>query len=255
MLAPGHPRERPLLESLVSSSITPTPRILDLGRTSYADAYALQLAHHEEVLAARESGAPDPGRILLVEHDPPVITISKRADAPKHLLATPQMLERAGVTIAETDRGGDITYHGPGQLVVYPILDLNVYHLRLHDYMRLLEQSIIDAIAEWGVVGERDPSATGVWAGGGGRASQPSKIAALGVRIRRWVSMHGLALNVTTNLDHFQLIVPCGLHGRPVTSLRQLLGERCPAMDEVKRVLTEKLAAHLMVRGESKSLD
>lgn len=242
---------------------------------AYADAYALQLAHHEEVLAARETSAPDAGRILLVEHDPPVITISKRADAPKHLLATPQMLERAGVTVAETDRGGDITYHGPGQLVVYPILDLNVYHLRLHDYMRLLEQSIIDAIAMWGVVGERDPSATGVWVrrvedeegraegvkrtravvgSSNNQALSPpsalplahsSKLAALGVRIRRWVSMHGLALNVSTNLDHFGLIVPCGLAGRPVTSLRKLLGERCPSMADTKRVLCESLVRNL----------
>lgn len=254
---------------LIRSRIETQPRIINLGRIAYADAYALQLAHHEEVLAARESATPDPGRILLVEHDPPVITISKRADAPKHLLATPRMLEQAGVTVAETDRGGDITYHGPGQLVVYPILDLNVYHLRLHDYMRLLEQSIIDAIAEWGVTGERDPSATGVWVRGeanGAKGSNganaesdrslsapfarfapfgPSKVAALGVRIRRWVSMHGLALNITTNLDHFGLIVPCGLAGRPVTSLHRLLGDRCPSMEDAKSVLCASLVRNL----------
>ncbi len=265
----------------------PAPRIIDLGRMSYADAYALQLAHHEEVLAARELAASsshptshiphptsaDPGRILLVEHDPPVITISRRAGARDHLTATPDMLARAGVTIAETDRGGDITYHGPGQLVVYPILDLNYYHLGLHAYMRLMEQAIIDTIATWGITGERDPSATGVWVRGQASRDQgikvsrgkdevassalpsipqsldtsipSSKIAALGVRVRRWVSMHGLALNVSTNLDHFNLIVPCGLAGRGVTSMNQLLGTQCPTMDEVKRTLSENLATRL----------
>ncbi len=266
----------------------PAPRIIDLGHLSYADAYAQQVAHHEEVLAARDSALPpshlksqisnlkspaDPGRILLVEHDPPVITISRRAGVRDHLTATPDMLARAGVTIAETDRGGDITYHGPGQLVVYPILDLNYYHLGLHAYMRLLEQAIIDTIAMLGITGERDPSATGVWvqsqplkvqciqaSGGKGEiassvfpsmpqcldASMPSsKIAALGVRVRRWVSMHGLALNVNTNLDHFNFIVPCGLAGRGVTSLERELGPRCPSMNDVKRELTNRLTARL----------
>ena len=256
-------------------------RIIDLGRLSYADAYAIQLAHHEEVLAARSSvppsshltsdishlTSPDPGRILLVEHFPPVITISRRVSARAHLLATAEQLARAGVELAETDRGGDITYHGPGQLVAYPILDLNYYHLGLHAYMRLLEQSIIDTIAKWGIVGERDPAATGVWISeqwkvdsghqSSNRASEcplstlhsplsaPSKIAALGVRVRRWVSMHGLALNVTTNLDHFNLIVPCGLPGRSVTSMQQLLGAQCPTMAEVKLALVESLIRRL----------
>ncbi len=238
----------------------PTPRIIDLGRLSYADAYAQQLAHHEEVLAARESPSshptsdihhptsPDPGRILLVEHDPPVITISRRANARAHLLAAPDQLAAAGVELAETDRGGDITYHGPGQLIAYPILDLNFYHLGLHAYMRLLEQSIIDTIAKWGITGERDPAATGVWISPShptSLPSGPSKIAALGVRIRRWVSMHGLALNVTTNLDHFNLIVPCGLAGRGVTSMKQELGPGCPSMDEAKRALSRALVTNL----------
>lgn len=270
----------------------PAPRIIDLGRMSYADAYALQLAHHEEVLAAREAAFPpshppsdiphptsaDPGRILLVEHDPPVITISRRAGARDHLTATPDMLARAGVEIAETDRGGDITYHGPGQLVVYPILDLNYYHLGLHAYMRLMEQAIIDAIATWGITGKRDPAATGVWVQATGTrdqgmkasreengvapalssipqsldASMPSsKIAALGVRVRRWVSMHGLALNVSTNLDHFNLIVPCGLAGRGVTSMQLELRERAPAMNDVKTALTASLVGHLRRARES----
>jgi len=140
--------------------------------------------------------------------------------------------------VVETDRGGDITYHGPGQLVAYPILDLNRYGLGLHAYMRLLEQVVIDTVAVWGVVGERDPGATGVWVRG-------RKIAAFGVRVRKWVSMHGLALNVTTILDHFGLVVPCGLVGRGVTSLHGELGARCPAMDDVKRTLVRSLNERL----------
>lgn len=245
----------------------PSPRVIDLDRLSYADAYAQQLAHHEEVLAARDAGTPDPGRILLVEHDPPVITVSRRAGARDHLTATPDQLARAGVEVAETDRGGDITYHGLGQLVVYPILDLNYYHLGLHAYMRLMEQAIIDTIGQSKIAGERDPGATGVWVRteierrkgvethGADRAStpphlhgstpSPAKIAALGVRVRRWVSMHGLALNVTTNLDHFNLIVPCGLAGRGVTSMQRELGAGCPPMADVKSALAESLADHL----------
>jgi len=246
--------------------------VIDLGRTDYAAAHEVQQKHHAEVLALRDSTptdrAPTPhshGRILLVEHDPPVITIRQREGARTHLLATPESLARLGVTIAETDRGGDITYHGPGQLVVYPIIDLNAFGLRLHDYMRLLEGAVIDALAEFGVEGGRDSGATGVWvkpmSDGGFRneprpsgrgvpvmsavGEVPEKICAMGVRIRRWVSLHGLALNVTTNLEHFDLIVPCGLAGRRVTSLQQLLGDACPTMPRVKAVLSRALLARL----------
>jgi len=209
-------------------------RVEDLGRIAYAPAFERQRLAHEEVLAARESGSPLAGIILLVEHDP-VITVTRRAGP--NLIATPQQLDRAGVNVAETDRGGDITYHGPGQLVVYPILDLQRLGWNLHRYMRELEQVVIDACAGWGVQARRDPGATGVWVG-----EPPAKICAMGVRIRRWVTMHGLALNVTTDLSHFDLIVPCGLPGRPVTSLHRLLGAQCPPIDAVKRALVEGLS-------------
>jgi len=235
-------------------------RVIDLGRMDYAQAYALQVAHHEEVLAAREAGGggdsddargpSDPGRILLVEHDPPVITISRRQGVEGHLLAGRELLSAMGIEVRETDRGGDITYHGPGQLVVYPILDLNRYRLRLHDYMRLLEQAVIDTVGGFGVVAERDPppgSATGVWVAGSVLGG-PAKVCAMGVRIRRWVSLHGLALNVTTDLEHFRLIVPCGLAGRGVTSLQQELGAACPGMAAVKRALVENLTGALEAR-------
>ncbi len=205
--------------------------VRDLGRMPYAEAFALQKRLQQEVIEARAPGA-SLGHLVLVEHHPPVITISRRKTARRHLVATDEQLAGAGVEIAQTDRGGDITYHGPGQIVVYPILDLNVLRLRIHSYMRFLEQIVIDTLAEFGIQGQRDKCATGVWVG-----DSHQKICAMGVRVSRWVSMHGLALNVTTNLDHFDLIVPCGLVGRTVTSMRQQVGKACPSMDEVKRAI------------------
>lgn len=223
--------------------------ISDLGRLPYGPACDLQVAAHARVLASRESpdsgnaevlsgGAGAVGELLLVEHEP-VVTISNRATAEGNLLASPELLARSGVEVARTDRGGDITYHGPGQLVAYPILDLNALNLGLHDYMRLLEDSVIAVCARYGVETVRDPKATGVWTVRDGLPD--AKIAAMGVRVRKWVSMHGLALNVSTNLDHFDLIVPCGLVGRQVTSLERELGAKCPPMDDVKRVLADVL--------------
>lgn len=218
---------------------SPQLHVRDVGRMKYADALALQRQVHAEVVASRETASDGRSRmaLLLVEHDPPVITISRRPGARQHLIATEAQLRAAGVEVAETDRGGDITYHGPGQLVVYPILDLNALGLRLTSYMRFLEQVVIDVLGRFAIQGERDSTATGVWVRNGESAS---KICALGVRVSKWVSMHGLALNVTTNLDHFNLIVPCGLAGRNVTSMERELGERTPSMDEVKRAMVEQ---------------
>jgi lipoyl(octanoyl) transferase len=214
----------------------------DLGRLDYAGGYRAQEQALERVLAARDAGAPVPGEILLVEHEA-VITVSRRPGAARHVLAGEQALARAGVALAETDRGGDVTYHGPGQVVCYPILDLNHLGLRLHDYMRLLESSVIDACARFGLVTHRDASATGVWTGPA-PSPESAKVCALGVRVRRWVSMHGLALNVSTNLEHFSLIVPCGLT-RPVTSLERALGPAAPGVAQVKDVLIDCLKSHL----------
>jgi lipoyl(octanoyl) transferase len=230
-----------------------------LGRTPYARAYEAQVRAHARVLEARsappdspDSSEPRPAAVILtVEHDP-VITISRRAGASGHLLASNDTLARMGVDVQETDRGGDITYHGPGQLVVYPIVDLNAFSLGLHDHMRMLEQCVIDACASWGVHAERDPGATGVWVRmhmPDAPAQAPSaKLCACGVRVRRWISMHGLAINVDTNLRHFDLIVPCGLVGRKVTSLRELLGDRTPSMDEVRERIVSKLTQALHAR-------
>lgn len=228
-------------------------QVADLGPMPYGEAFSLQRRLQAEVIEGRTADAaadaddddvdaatgaaePDAGpmHLLLVEHDPPVITISRRRGAREHLLATEQQLAAAGVTVAETDRGGDITYHGPGQLVVYPIVDLNRFGLRLHGWMRRLEQAVIDTLAEFGLDAGRDDAATGVWLGRD-RPDGGAKVCAMGVRVSRWVTMHGLALNVDPRLEHFDLIVPCGLAGRSVTSLRRELGPACPAMDEVKR--------------------
>ncbi len=213
----------------------------DLNQMTYAAAFVAQRDHHAAVLASRDAGTPEVGRLLLVEHVPPVITVSRRPDARKHLNATAEMLAAAGVEVCETDRGGDITYHGPGQLVAYPIFDLNTLGLNLHGYMRMLEEVVIATLAQFGVEGRREQGATGVWVPNEPRAqatgSSSAKICAMGVRIRRWVTMHGLALNVTTDLGHFDLIVPCGLAGRGVTSLQKELGPQCPSMDEVKQVV------------------
>jgi lipoyl(octanoyl) transferase len=250
----------------MSRDTTPQPapaiaplQVIDLGRLRYAPAFEKQRQVHEAVLEGHS-----PPTVLLVEHEP-VVTISNRDSAAGHLLAGPAQLEKAGVEVQPTDRGGDITYHGPGQLVAYPIIPLNALGLNVRQYVRMLEQSVIDTLAVFGVQAERDACAVGVWVPGASAAAgddqgngpacsqlprsaigdpRSAKIAAIGVRVRRWVSMHGLALNVTTNLDHFKLIVPCGLQ-RPVTSLQQILGENCPPMDAVKRTLVDALRKNL----------
>jgi len=234
--------------------------VRDLGLVPYDDAFALQQQLQAEVIAARGGAHPGahPGagagvmHLLLLEHDPPVITISRRPGARRHLIATDHQLRDAGIQLAETNRGGDITYHGPGQLVAYPILDLNRLGLRIHEYMRLLEQIVIDLLARYNIHGVRDQGATGVWV-----AKTPEgeptegKICAMGVRVSKWVSMHGLALNVATNLKHFDHIVPCGLAGRSVTSMQQQLGKACPSMNEVKRAMAEMFTSAVETHAAS----
>jgi lipoyl(octanoyl) transferase len=230
------PPEHPAPES----SLT----IRDLGRISYAEALAHQRLLQQQVIEQRDlpPDAPRTMHLLLLEHDPPVITVSRRPGAKDHLLATSGMLQAQGVELTETDRGGDITYHGPGQLVAYAICDLNRLGLRIAGYMRFLEQIVIDTLAEFGVAGRRDESATGVWVASSATddPDYAAKICAMGVRVTRWVSMHGLALNVAPDLSHFDLIVPCGLTGRTVTSMAALMKENRPTLDEVRRVLADQ---------------
>jgi lipoyl(octanoyl) transferase len=225
--------------------------VIDLGRCPYTRAFGIQREHHAEILAARDTDTPIIGRLLLVEHDP-VLTITRRPGSRDHLLADADRLDALGIAVEETNRGGDITYHGPGQIVVYPIVDLNALKLRLHDYMRQLEAAVIDTIAGYGITGQRDESATGVWVRPGPPSGEkpPAKIAAMGVRVQRWITLHGLALNVRPDMSHFETIVPCGLADRTVTSLERELGDACPEMEQVKTDLVAALKKRLLERVE-----
>ena len=172
--------------------------------------------------------------LILLEH-PHVLTLGVRGDGGRsHIRANADVLRSRGVDIYEAGRGGDITYHGPGQVVGYPILDLKPDRCDVHRYVRDLEEVLIRATADFGVESERVDGLTGVWAGG-------EKIAAIGVRIARWVTSHGFALNVNTNLDHFRLITPCGIRGRGVTSIANEVGREIPIAD-VRSIVVAKFA-------------
>jgi lipoyl(octanoyl) transferase len=180
----------------------------DLGRISYAEALAIQKQLAEE---RKRGGIPD--QLLIVEH-PHVITLGRNGRL-ENLLATNEVLARAGISFHHTDRGGDITYHGPGQIVGYPIFDLREWKRDVVAYVRAIEQVIIDTLADFGIAAGRVQGCTGVW------VNNSQKIAAIGVHLSRWVTSHGFALNHTTDLSYFQYIVPCGLT-KPVTSMREL---------------------------------
>jgi lipoyl(octanoyl) transferase len=178
----------------------------------YPEALAMQRALVEE----RRAGRTD-DLLLLVEH-PHVLTLGVRGDGGRsHILASPEALTARGIEIHESGRGGDITYHGPGQIVGYPIIDLRPDRCDVHRYARDLEEVLIRTAGDYGIRAGRVEGLTGVWVGG-------DKLAAIGVRIARWVTSHGFALNVSTDLENFDLIVPCGIPGRGVTSLERLLG-------------------------------
>lgn len=193
----------------------------DLGRLDYPAALALQ---HEREAQRKLGTIPD--QLLLVEH-PPVLTMGRNGQM-QHVLASPEILERAGIALHHINRGGDVTYHGPGQIVGYPILDLREWKRDVVAYVRALEQVLIDALADFGIASETNPGKTGVWTGG-------KKIAAIGVHISRWVTTHGFALNVDTDLSHFEYIVPCGL-SEPVTSMRAA-GSRVERAEVVSRLI------------------
>jgi lipoyl(octanoyl) transferase len=197
--------------------------VRELGRMDYGAAFELQ----QQLVAERKQGQIG-DQLLLLEHSH-VITMGRNGHA-ENVLADEELLARAGVSYYPTDRGGDVTYHGPGQLVGYPILDLREWKRDVGAYVRAIEQVIIDTLAEFAIAADRIPKLTGVWVG-------ERKIAAIGVHISRWVTSHGFALNVSTDLSYFHYIVPCGLT-KPVTSMDQL-GARA-TVDEVSQVL----AAH-----------
>ena len=201
-----------------------------LGRVPYAEALELQ----RSIARDRISGAISQDVLLLLEH-PPVVTLG-RSSKEKHLVASPEFLQSHGVELFEVERGGDVTYHGPGQLVGYPVVDLKRHRQDLHWYLRKLEEVLINTLADFGIPGERNTSFTGVWTRG-------KKIASIGVHARDWVTWHGFALNVTTDLSYFELIVPCGINGVVMTSIARELGVGDVSPQDVQERVAAKFAA------------
>jgi len=212
-VTPATPPELPRAQSVC--------RYEDLGQLEYARAWDLQ----RQLVEQRKTGSIE-DRLLLVEH-PPVITLGRNAKK-TNLLLPEQRYQEIGIDLQSTDRGGDVTYHGPGQVVGYPILDLREWKRDVVKYVRALEQVMIGAVSEFGIEADGVTGCTGVWVEG-------AKLAAIGVHISRWVTSHGFALNVAPQMEHFGVIIPCGLH-KPVVSMEQLLGQT-PAREEVLEAL------------------
>ena len=226
-----------------------TPRALltaDLGVMPYGEALELQRA----VARARIAGDIADDVLLLVEH--PAVVTTGRTTKEGHMLASAELLKARGVELFDVERGGDVTFHGPGQLVGYPIIDLKGHRKDLHWYLRQVEQGLIDALAILGVPAERNSGYTGVWTRGQPAARSPQhaaeaatllrKIASIGVHARDWVTWHGFALNVRTDLSYFDLIVPCGIDGVVMTTIERELRE--PVDDDVvKKVVGHSFAA------------
>ena len=203
-------------------------QVRHLGQVSYGEALSLQ----RQLVEDRRSGRI--GDVLLLLEHPPVITIGvKSAATTTHILATPEVLAAQGIEVFEAGRGGDVTYHGPGQVVGYPILDLRPDRCDVHRYVRDLEEVMIRTAHDFGVRATRVAGLTGAWVEG-------EKLGAIGVRISRWITSHGFAFNVATNLEHFRCIVPCGIRDRGVTSLTQLLGQS-PNVSDVHKALIRHL--------------
>jgi lipoate-protein ligase B len=202
---------------------------VSLGTVPYAEALELQ----RSIARDRISGAISQDVLLLVEH-PPVVTLG-RAAKEKHLVASPEFLRNKGVELFEVERGGDVTFHGPGQLVGYPIIDLKRHRQDLHWYLRRIEEGLINALSDYGIPGERNTAFTGVWTRG-------KKIASIGVHARDWVTWHGFALNVTTDLSYFDLIVPCGIDGVVMTSIAREVGAQEISLQDVRDRVAAKFA-------------
>jgi lipoyl(octanoyl) transferase len=224
----------------------PVVSFRDLGLAPYKETWDFQEELFERNvqqklqnrLEGKADGVGTEDVLLFVEH-PHVYTLGKSGDA-FHLLVSEEKLKEIGATYYPINRGGDITYHGPGQIVGYPLLDLEHFFTDIHKYMRYLEEAIIRTIAHYGIVGGRIDGLTGVWLD----IDDPKKarkIAALGVKCSRWLTMHGFAFNVNTDLNYFNHIVPCGITDKTVTSLSKELGREMD-MDEVKRILLQELA-------------
>ena len=210
-------------------------QLLDLGSKDYKETWEVQEKLFQGIVDIKIENRKNntelstPNYFIFVEH-PHVYTLGKSGDI-SNLLLNEEQLSQKGATFYKINRGGDITYHGPGQIVGYPILDLDNFFTDIHKYLRFLEEVIILTIAEYGIKGTRSDGETGVWLDAGTPFAR--KICALGVRTSRWVTMHGFALNVTTNLGYFDNIIPCGIKGKAVTSLEAELDRKVP-LEEVK---------------------
>ncbi|WP_424002363.1 lipoyl(octanoyl) transferase LipB [Maribacter sp. IgM3_T14_3] len=223
--------------------------VQDLGLKDYKETWDYQEQLFKDTLDLKirnrreELNLETPNHFLFVEH-PHVYTLGKSGDI-SNLLVDEKVLAAKGATFYKINRGGDITYHGPGQIVGYPILDLDNFFTDIHKYLRFLEEMVILTLAEYGIKSERSPGETGVWLDVGTPFAR--KICAMGVRASRWVTMHGFALNVNANLGYFDMMIPCGIKGKAVTSLNVELGKKEVDMDEVK----QKLLKHFLILFEA----
>ncbi len=231
-------------------------RVQRLGQVPYVPTWDLQEALLAEAIALKvanrqaeeigQSALLTPNHLLFCQH-PPTYTLGK-SGKPEHLLLDEAALTAHGATFHRINRGGDITFHGPGQLIAYPVLDLDNFRPDIHWYLRTLEEAVIQAIATYGLRAGRIAGLTGVWLDWEEGAANPRKICAMGVRCSRWVTLHGLALNVNTDLRYFGHIVPCGIADKAVTSLQAELGHAVPVEDVQERLLAKlltQLGAHL----------
>lgn len=220
----------------------PILKVEYLGRMKYKAAWEYQEALFQQTVDLKVRNRREQlqlttsNYLLFVEHDP-VYTLGKSGDF-SNLLVSEDELERKGAEFFKTNRGGDITFHGPGQLVAYPILDLDHFFTDVHKYLRFLEEAVIQTLAQWNIEATRSSGETGVWIDVGTPFAR--KICAMGIRASRWVTMHGLALNVDTDLSFFELMIPCGIQGKGVTSMKRELGDNCPSLQEVQQVFLKQ---------------
>ena len=223
--------------------------VQDLGKKDYKDTWDYQEELFKHILDIKvknrreQADLQTPNYLLYVEH-PHVYTLGKSGDV-SNLLINEQQLQEKGATFYKINRGGDITYHGPGQIVGYPILDLDNFFTDIHKYLRLLEEMVILTLAEYGISGSRSQGETGVWIDAGTPFAR--KICAMGVRASRWVTMHGFAFNINADLGYFDNIIPCGINDKAVTSLNVELGKSEVDLEEVK----EKLLLHFSTLFEA----
>lgn len=229
-----------MMKTLINKNSSAKFNVVDLGQKDYKEVWDIQKVIHEKRVQDKLCNT-----LLLVEH-PPVITMGKSGKN-TNLLLSPQVLEQKGIAYYEIERGGDVTYHGPGQLVGYPLFNVKKGLAGIRPFVNKMEDAIIQTLAKFGISGEKREKMIGVWA-------KEKKICSIGIAVKRWVSFHGFALNVNTNLDHFNLIVPCGLKNVTMTSMQEILqGE--VSMDKVKQSIIDNYASVFNGVPSTKCLD